>query len=175
MADPNKSESAPATVPPPWATGVVPVSEIGGEDAAETVFLLDLAEKARNYITSFPWCRSICEMYFGDGIGKIVGLFLCRIVPAKPDVDEWLWVVVGDLPPAYLVTDWCKNPAEAFDGYVEEMSKWIELAAKGESSVGVIPVSVPATPEWAEDVRRRLDLLGKIFRPWLSGPPIKRT
>ena len=151
------------------------MSEMVGDDGEETVLLMNLAESAKNYLTSFAWCESVCEMYFGDGIGKIIGLFLCRIIPSKPGVDEWLWVVVGDIPAAYLVTDWCKSPAEAFDGYVEEMSKWIEQAMQGKSSDRIVPVNVPATPEWAEQVRSRLKLLHQIFRPWLTGPPLKTS
>jgi hypothetical protein len=159
--------------PPAWASGVVPLSEVAGDNAEETSYLLDLAERAKEYLTSFGWCQSISEMYFGDGIGKIIGLFLCRIAPAAMDVDEWLWVVVGDVPPAYLVTDECKNPAQAIDAYVEEMNKWIELAAQGKSSKEVIPVNVPATPESAEQLRVRLEMLGRLLRPWLDPPPTK--
>jgi hypothetical protein len=159
--------------PPVWASGVVPLSDVAGDTPEETTFLLDLAEAAQKYLNSFRWCRSIREVYFGDGIGKIIGLFLCRIVPSEKGTDEWLWVVVGDIPPAYLVTDKCKNPAEALDAYIEEMSKWIELAREGKSSNEVIPVNVASTPEEAERLRLRLELLGRLLRPWLDPQPHK--
>lgn len=154
--------------PPGWASGVVPLSAVAGDTPEETAFLLDLADSAKNYLSSFRWCQSVGEMYFGAGIGKIIGLFLCRIEPSEEGVDEWLWAIVGDIPPAYLVTDECKNPTEALDSYVEEMGKWIELAREGKSSDDVIPVNVPATPESAEQLRVRLELLGKILRPQLD-------
>jgi hypothetical protein len=159
--------------PPAWASGVVPVSDIVGEDAEETALLLDLAERAKVYLSSFRWCRSVAAMFFGDGIGKIIGIFLCRIVPAENEVDEWLWVIVGDIPPAYLVVDLCKNPAQALDAYTEEMSKWVALAQEGKHSKEVIPVDAPATPEMAETLRSRLELIGKLLRPWLEPPPPK--
>ena len=155
--------------PPQWATGVVPLAKVAGDTPEETLFLLDLSEAARKYLASFRWCRSVREMYFGDGIGRIIGLFLCRIVPSEKGVDEWLWVVVGD-PPAYLVTDKCKNPAESLDVYTEEMSRWIALARDGKSSGELIPVNVPATPEWADNLHTRLEMIGRLFRPRL-GPP----
>jgi hypothetical protein len=37
-------------------------------------------------------------------VGGVVSTFLFRI-DAEPNIDEWLWVVVGDLPSCYLVTD----------------------------------------------------------------------
>jgi hypothetical protein len=159
--------------PPAWATAVVPLSDVAGDTPEETSLLLDLAERAERYLTSFRWCQSVREIYYGEGIGKIVGLFLCRIVPCENGVDEWLWVIVGDVPSAYLVTDACKNPAEAFDTYTEEMSKWIELAREGKSSQSVIPVNAPATPEEAERLRLRLELIGQLLRPWLDPPPRK--
>jgi len=171
----HETSSRPSERPPAWASGVVPLSEIAGDTPEETAFLLDLADLAKKYLTSFRWCQSIGEMYFGDGIGKIVGLFLCRIVPSENGVDEWLWVIVGDVPPAYLVTDRCKNPAEALDAYTEEMSRWVELAREGKRSSDVIPVNVPATPEFAEQVRSRLELLGKLLRPWMDPPPGKAS
>ena len=82
-------------------------------------------------------------------------------------------MIVGDIPPAYLVTDKCKNPAEALDSYIEEMSKWMELAREGKSSNEVIPVNAPATPEEAERLRIRFELLGKLLRPWLDPQPHK--
>jgi hypothetical protein len=149
------------------------VSDIAGEDTEETAYLLDLASTAKEFLTSFRWCQSVSEIYFGDGVGKIVGIFLCRIGPAERGVDEWLWVIVGDIPPAYLVTDDCKSPGEALGRYVEEMSKWIALAREGKSSEDVIAVNVPPTPEWAEKLRRRLEMLEKLLRPRMEPPPIK--
>ena len=94
-------------------------------------------------------------------------------MPGEAEVDEWLWVIVGDIPPAYLVTDVCKNPAEALDAYTEQMSNWIALAREGKTSKQVIPVNLPATPEGAEYLRLRLELLGKLLRPWLNPAPPK--
>lgn len=155
---------------PPWAKGVVPLTEVAGEDAEETVFLLEMAEHAKRFLQSFTWCRSVVEVYFGEGIGKIIGLFLCKIVPAAPEVDEWLWVIVGDIPPAYLVTDRCKNPTEALDAYIEEMAKWVEVARQGLTSKDVIPIDLPATPQNADKVRLRLDLIMKLHRAYMSPP-----
>jgi hypothetical protein len=81
------------------------------------------------------------------------------------DIDEWLWVISCDLSPAYLVTDSCKTPSQALEGYVEEVLKWIQLAKQGHSSKNVIPVYVPATPENAADVEKRLKVLREVIVP----------
>lgn len=106
---------------------------------------------------------------FGDGIGGIIGIFFAHIEPERSDVDEWLWVIVGDLPPAYLVTDDCRTPKEAAGGYISEMRRWVDAAKSGDSLQGVIPVNVPATPEWAAGLEKRLDALEfELLPQWFT-------
>jgi hypothetical protein len=130
-----------------------------GEDDAETQKLRSMECEARDFITHFDWCDSIRELYFGAGVGDVFAVFLARIRPARYSVDEYLWIVVGDIPSAYLVTDDCPNPKEALEGYIWEMRKWVALAKEGRTSEDVIPVNVPATPEWAKTLEGRLDTL----------------
>jgi hypothetical protein len=150
--------------------GIIPLERMVEEDKEETHLLREMANSAEQYLTSFKWCKSIRESFFGDGIGGIIAVFLFRIDPAQPNVDDWLWVIVGDVPPAYLVTDFCKTPSEAIRGYIREMRMWVELARKGKSSVEIIPVNVPATPEWAENLNGRLNLVESIILPHFKLP-----
>jgi len=146
-------------------SGVIPVDQMFGDDAEDTRLLLEMASKAQHYISRFSWCQSVREVYFGDGYGKIVAVFFVHIEPSRPEVDEWLWVVVGDLPSAYLVTDNCKTPSQTLERYIDVMSEWVELAKEGRSSEDVIPVNAPATPESAEMLERRLRVLSEKFVP----------
>jgi len=145
--------------------GVVPLSQMTGGDDEDTKLLRVMAAGADNFLRCFPWCKGIREAYYGDGYGGIVAVFLFRIEPSRTDVDEWLWVVFGDVPPAYLVTDSCKTPSQALEGYIGEISKWVVLAKEGRSSKDVIPVYVPATPENVADVENRVDFLRKVIVP----------
>ena len=154
-----KSESLPPV------KGVIPLEQMFGEDDDESRLLGVMASGARNYIQSFPWCKRIRETCFGDGHGGIVALFLFRIEPSRPGVDEWLWVIYGDVPPAYLVTDISKTPSQALEAYIAEMSKWVRLAKQGRASKDVIPVNVPATPENAVNLEGRLRFLQKVIVP----------
>jgi hypothetical protein len=147
------------------ATGVVNIADMVGDDEEDTSLLRKLGERARSYLSDFSWCASIVEMYYGLGIGGIAGVFLCRIVPTEARVDEWLWVIVGDLPSAYLVLDSAENPVDAMRAYVAEMNKWVELAKLGKTSEQVIPVNTPATPEYAAKLETRLHLLDILVIP----------
>jgi len=146
-------------------TGVVPIAQMTGEDAGETSLLRDMETRARAFLTEFDWCDAIEDLYYGEGIGGVVAVFFARIKPAQLHVDECLWVVGGDLPSAYLVTDDSPNPKRALEAYVYEMRRWVALAKKGKSSPGVIPVNVPATPEWAESLEGRLNMLEQNIIP----------
>jgi len=145
--------------------GVIPIDQLFGEDDQDTRQLLKMASKARNYISEFSWCKSVREAYFGDGFGKVLAVFFFHIEPSRPDVDEWLWVVVGDLPSAYLVIDSCKTPSQALAGYVHEMSEWVMLAKEGRTSKDVIPVNAAPTPESAAMLEARLKVLSEKIVP----------
>jgi hypothetical protein len=149
----------------PPVKGVVPLDQMPSDDDEDARFLQVMAEGAQNYIRCFPWCKGVREVYFGDGYGGIVAVFLLRIEPSRADIDEWLWVVFGDVPPAYLVTDLCQSPSQALAWYVEEISKWVRLAKEGRSSADVIPVYVPATPENAAELENRLKVLRDVIIP----------
>lgn len=45
------------------------------------------------------------------------------------------------------------------EGYIEEMRKWVAAAYKRKTEPDIIPVEVPATPESAESLEKRLDTL----------------
>jgi len=88
------------------------------EDAEDRRLFEAMTEAARGFVESFDWCRGIREEYIGIAVPGIVGVYLFRIGPTDPGVDEWIWVIVGDLPPAYITTDEAPNPAAALDGYI---------------------------------------------------------
>ena len=121
-------------------------------------------EEARSFLAAFNWCLSIEESYFGFGYAGIVAVFLFRISPVRSSVDEWLWVVVGDVPPAYLVTEGNLTPDLALDSYIYEMNRWVKAAKQGRSTVDLIPVNVPPTRENVEALERRLDALRLVIK-----------
>lgn len=144
---------------------VVPIDEMVGEDEQDTGVLRALASDSESYIQSFSWCKAIREFYFGSNYRGMVAIFLFRIEPTRPEVHEWLWVVVGDLPPAYIVVDNCETPSKALEGYVAEVTKWIELAKYGRTSKRFIQVNRPATPENAADLERRMSFFSEVLVP----------
>jgi len=138
---------------------VVPISEMRGDSIKDRQLLHEMYVSAERFLCSFDWCDKVLQAFFGLGIGGVVAVFLFRIQPNQPSVDRMLWVVVGDLPPAYLVTDKSPTPQAALMNYILEMRRWIEAVRKGKSVDKAIPVNVPPTRLWARRLEKRLNSL----------------
>jgi len=138
---------------------VTPIAKMYGESKKETSGLYQMAEEASDYLKKFNWHNGIIESYLGIGIPNIIGVFLFKVKPAKPEVDEWVWVVVGDLPPAYITAEQSPNPAAALDAYIGAMAEWVTAVKAGNSTEKLIPVNAPPTIENAKLLESRLKFL----------------
>jgi hypothetical protein len=153
---------------PSGISHVVGFDAIHGDSAEDTEMLREMGVEAENFLLSFPWCSEITDRYFGGGVGKLVAVFLFRIGSSRVEVDSWLWVVVGDLPPAYLVTDSLKTPLSALRAYVELRRDWVNAVREGASTSGLMPMIVPATAEWASKIESRLDFIDRDIVPFFE-------
>jgi hypothetical protein len=149
------------------AFDLVPSAQIEDDDDTDTALLRAMALDAEAYISSFQWCDAVCDSFFGGGVGGIFAIFLLRIRPGRPDVDDWIWVTVGDAPPAYLPITDCTSVANAFRLYVRGMTHWIHLAREGrtEEEKYVPPVDLPLTNESADWLERKVQLLTLLIQP----------
>jgi hypothetical protein len=138
---------------------VTPTALMRGEDEEETAGLKELLDEATAYLNRFRFHRGIRNAYLGIGIPKILGVFLFEIIPAREAVDDKVWVIVGDLPLAYITAEDAPNPATALDSYIGAMEDWVEAAKAGRSVEELIPVNVPPTPENAAQLESRLRFL----------------
>ena len=142
---------------------LTPISAMDRGDPEDDYSLGQFADRAEQFLLSKRWCKSIRNGYFGLGNEGILGVFLFEISPGHPDVDDWLWVVTGDLPPAYLVCDLSPDPPSALRSYIREMRRWVEAVHEGRSiDDEIIPVNAPATREYADMLESRLDLLEEL-------------
>ncbi len=139
---------------------LIEMDDIERGDPGDPLSLGVLADEAEEFLRSHAWCSRIEEAYCGLGIDGVVGVFLFRIVRSRDGVDEWLWVVTGDLPPAYLVCDVCSDARQALAAYIDEMSRWVEAVKAGKvPDDSVIPVDAPATKRNADSLASRLEFL----------------
>src|SRR5512138_2460602 len=101
--------------------------------------LQELAREAHDFLSSHRWCAEIQSQHLAWGIAGVVAVFFFRISPAAAGVDKELWVVVGDIPPAYIVTPKHEGWQSALRGYVYEMRRWVRAARAHRSVEKLIP------------------------------------
>lgn len=142
-------------------------SVIEGDSPEDTKLLRSMADEARVYLSGFNWCPPIRNLYLAFGIGGVVGLFLAELESKIDDQDGHLWVIVGDLPNAYLVAD-STTPSEALDTYCSLMADWADAVESGGSLDEVFPVATKPTRENAALLRRRLFFLKEKVLPTLG-------
>jgi|SRR5689334_15055919 len=97
------------------------------------------------------------------GRGWCLRCFFFEINPSSKKVDQWLWVIVGDLPPAYLVVDASPTPLAALANYVDLMQEWTDAVKDKRPVNDCIPVNAPTTCEYADLLQQRLDYIRKEF------------
>ena len=120
----------------------------------------DAEAEARAYITSFSWCPAIRSISYADGVPGIVCIF-CAIFEntIKGCSDDQLWIVVGDLPSAYLVAEAGDNAREVLSVYCELMEDWVAAVRAKHSLADVFPVRAEANEELAEVLHGRISFL----------------
>lgn len=128
-----------------------------------------LVTKTNAFLDDFDWAKGRKNLWIADCVPGVLGIFLVELDPRGQDIDQYVWVVVGDLPPAYLSSTYAKSPWDALDGYLGEMKAWADAVEGGESTEGLIPVNAPPTPENVQALKNRLAFLAREILPYLPG------
>ncbi len=138
-----------------------------------TEYLSSCFQEAVDYIKGYNWLSGIKEAYVGMYFDGILSVFLLDLElnnEKQFEDDNYVWVIVGDLPPAYITSEDAPNPACALDGYVGAMYEWVNAVSKGESVEKLIPVNVMPTVEYAQMLKQRLEFIDQRI---LSSPECK--
>jgi hypothetical protein len=153
---------------------LLPTELMRGEDSDETELLKQMLEEAADYVSDFEWCPAISSTFWGFGVGGVVAVFLFEFDSEVKGTDRYLWVIVGDIPCAYLVTDAAPNPEEALGEYCQLMEEWANAILEGSPSPHVFPVSAPPTRQYAEMLLSRLGFIRKEIIPLADKGPRHR-
>jgi hypothetical protein len=120
----------------------------------------DFAATAREFLASQPWCSAVHNVTPVFVVADVLGVFRCTLIPSRPDADVMVWVIVGDLPAAYIVHEPGDSWQDALIGYVTEMRRWVDAVKAGNPpAADIIPVNAPPTLETAEMLTSRLDFI----------------
>jgi hypothetical protein len=129
-------------------------------EVEEIQAILSLYYDAKNYIEEFDWCVSTKKGWYDKdhGIYEKIGIFLFEIEPINDTVDDFIWVIVGDLPSVYLDKS-VTTGEEALKTYCELMQEWADNVKTGKSLDECYPVPVEPTTENAELLSSRISFI----------------
>jgi hypothetical protein len=125
--------------------------------------VIAMAQRAEQFLTEHRWCKHIIGRWLAWALVDKAGVFYFRLEPVREGIDNELWLIVGDLPPAYIVCDNASTWQEALDAYAVEMMKWVEAVREGRGIEDVIPVNVSPTAEHADMLATRCELIWTLF------------
>lgn len=133
-------------------------------------------QEAQLFLNNKKWCQKIEDGFLGIYVEGILAAFKFIIIPTSDNIDKELWVIVGDIPPAYLVTDYAPDAISALKVYVEEMNLWVDAVMNNKSIDDLIPVNTSATKENAKNLKKRLDfIIDKIIPEVSTWPEVSRN
>lgn len=147
--------------------------------------LVKLAREAESFLTRHWWCGAVRQGYLDYDWYGILALFYFEIEPASPNVEDVVWVIVGDVPPAYIGAKTCPTAMDAIEGYVYELEGWVEAVNAGEALDDFMPVyvrysseRVDLTTEFAAMLASRLDFIRSeiiAHMPWQTPSSVPWT
>lgn len=152
---------------------LTPIAQLAADqfaDIKEFQGVLELSKEATAFLESHSWCLAVKEVWFDRGY-SFLSIFLIEILPG-PGADELVWVIVGDVPPAYIDTQTCDNGVSAVKSYIYCMREWCNAAKTGADTSELIPVysrdslkPIPATPKMFNLLERRLKFIEEEIMP----------
>jgi hypothetical protein len=124
----------------------------------------ELTTAATQFLSSQSWCGQVLQVTPVFAITGVVGVYRASLIPSQPNADIMVWLVVGDLPPAYIAHEPGDSWQDALIGYVTEMERWVDVVRNGEMpGDDIIPVNVPATAAFADRLASRLAFIRARF------------
>ncbi len=123
-----------------------------------------MARSAAQFLRGHSWCVDIRRGSLDIGWEGIVAVFLFEIDPAQAEIDSSMWVIVGDLPAAYICND-NPNGASALNAYVKGMQRWIDAVRVGGDVSELMPMNTAPTREHADQLQSRLDFIRNELLP----------
>jgi len=126
-----------------------------------------LLEEAHEYLNAHTWCQNIINGWLFSNLGKVLCIFLYQIENNQSPEDNFIWIIVGDFPPAYLDSEGVKNTREVVEAYIYLVKDWIGHAENGQSMEQCYPLLTSWTEEHIKMLKARVELLEKSILPQL--------
>ena len=125
------------------------------------------SREACEFLLAHSWCRTVRSLSLRKWVEGILALLYVEIEPEpQSGADEAVWVVVGDLPPAYLDVPSVPTDREVLEAYIALLEEWVEAVRSGEPIDELMPIYhrhslalVAPTLRFAEMIELRVQFL----------------
>ena len=141
---------------------LIDAGDLQGISPYETSVLQRYRQRARLFLEGFAWCSDLRAERFAAGAAGIAALFAMEVL-VKGTTREWLWVIAGELPSAYVPLVGAPGASQAMGAYCELIERWIDDRERG-------PCSLEATAASPRHLESQLRVLRGYLIPALCGP-----
>jgi hypothetical protein len=101
--------------------------------------------------------------------GYILGLIFFHVVSVDQHAPQYVWVIVGDIRPAFFDAQEYSDAKAVLRHYIDGMKAWVDCASNGQIlDTSIIQVNVPPTREWAKRLQTRLTIIEEEIMPYLQ-------
>lgn len=130
-------------------------------------------QEAQCYLMRHEWCTAIEAGWIASSFGYILNIFYFKIIPDHISCDDdFVWIIVGDIPPAYIDIISATNAFEALYCYIHLMDEWVKKVKKGDSTDECFPINAPQKRKYAKMLESRLKILKEDYLPIINGNPL---
>ena len=121
--------------------------------------LEEFCNQGKNYIERYTWCEGVNNAWLAYYLEGIFAINIFEVSSSNPNVDKYIWILTGDLPPAYIDIESASFPLEVLSAYIEIMQDWVDTVKADGNVEECYPVEVEANLDHAEMLDYRLKLL----------------
>lgn len=139
---------------------LVTLLEIDEPDLAADA--LKMGVQALEYLQNHSWFPGATAMVWHLGVPGVIAVFQVELQKPLSTGDRKLWVVVGDVPSAYLVVNDDQDAPEALAIYLDLMEEWATAVLRKTSMRDVFPVGAKPTEANATALSERVKDLRKM-------------
>jgi hypothetical protein len=118
--------------------------------------VIQATKTATQYLLGFDWCREVIDVDLYLNLGATLCIFLLQIDNVASSEDNYLWVIVGDIPSMYLDIHGPSTTTEVIEDYIQLAEDWTENVKSGNSLAGCYPFNAAPTFEMAELLEKRV-------------------
>jgi len=117
--------------------------------------LTEMHEEAKAYLMGFAWCHKIIQSYIYLNLGSTLCIFVFKIDNIASDDDDFLWVIVGDIPSMYLDIHGPRTTKQVLEDYIRLAEDWVGHVKLGKSIKNCYPFTTEPTLEMAGLLEKR--------------------